>query len=87
MARIPDWLEALVKNSDSDGDNVENSMAAIQTAALMPELILEDCSRLGGIVLTAEVKKDYAEPRRCVSWGGGLDVARQACASPIAGGH
>ena len=50
-ATISEWLEALVKE-----ESVKNSMAAIQTAALMPEAILRNVSQLGRIVLTADGK-------------------------------
>ncbi len=52
-ARLSDWLEALVKSSDSIEDRIQDSMAAIQTAASMPEALLESYSQMGRIVLTA----------------------------------
>ena len=61
-ARIPEWLEALVNASVPIEDSVENSMAAIQTAALMPEPILMNSSQLGRIVLTADGKWVTPDP-------------------------
>ena len=55
-ARISDWLEALTRPSISTEDNVQDSMAAIQAAALMPEPVLKNFSQLGRIVLTADGK-------------------------------
>ena len=53
-ATISEWLEALVNASMLTEDSVENSMAAIQTAALMPEPILANHSQLGRIILAAD---------------------------------
>ena len=53
-ARISDWLEALIKSPGSIEDCARNSMAAIQTASLMPEPLLENFSQLGRVVLTAD---------------------------------
>ena len=53
-ARISDWLEALIKFPDSIEDGVQKSMAAIQTASLMPEALWGDFSQLGRVVLTAD---------------------------------
>ena len=53
-ARISDWLEALVKSPGSTEDRVRASMAAIQTAALMPDLLLENHAQMGKIVLTVD---------------------------------
>ncbi len=51
-ALLSEWLTALVRHSGARGDAVQASMAAVQTAAMVPE-----CSRryvdLGAIVLTA----------------------------------
>ena len=55
-ASISDWLEALARPSASTEENVKNSMAAIQTAALMPESTLGNYSQLGRIILTADGK-------------------------------
>ena len=61
-ARISDWLEALVRPSGSTEDSVKDSMAAVQTAALMPESILGNCSELGRIILTADGKWVTPDP-------------------------
>ena len=61
-ATISEWLEALVDSSTPNQASVENSMAAIQTAALMPEPILGNVSQLGRIVLTADGKWATPDP-------------------------
>ena len=61
-ARIAEWLEAFVNTSVVTEDSVENSMAAIQTAALMPEPVLGNYSQLGRIVLTADGKWVTPDP-------------------------
>ena len=61
-ARISEWLEAMVNASVATEDCVENSMAAIKTAALMPEPILGNYSQLGRIVLTANGKWVTPDP-------------------------
>ena len=61
-ATISEWLEALVNASIVNGDSVENSMAAIQTAALMPEPILANYSQLGRIILTSDGKWVTPDP-------------------------
>ena len=53
-ARISDWLEALIKSPGSIEDGVQKSMAAIQTASLMPEALWGNFSQLGRVVLTAD---------------------------------
>ena len=53
-ARISDWLEALVDTTGSTEEVVQNSAAAIQTAALMPEQLLDHHSQIGRIILTAD---------------------------------
>ena len=53
-ARIPDWLESLLKSPGSIEDCARNSMAAIQTASLMPEPLLGNFSQLGRVVFTAD---------------------------------
>ncbi len=49
---ISQWLESLTENATSNESKVQASMAAIQTAALIPESIRES-TELGSIVLTA----------------------------------
>ena len=61
-ATISEWLQALVDASMPIEASVENSMAAIQTAALMPEPILGNVSKLGRIVLTANGKWVTPDP-------------------------
>ena len=61
-ATISEWLEALVDPSTPSEDSVENSMAAIQTTALMPEPILGNYSQLGRIILTADGKWVTPDP-------------------------
>ena len=51
-ATIARWLEALVKNADTPHDTIQASMAAIQTAALIPPGI-RNGQQLGDIALTA----------------------------------
>ena len=54
-AEIATWLGALVNNTDSEADALKASMAAIQTAALIPEhLRIRKGKGLGNIVLTAD---------------------------------
>ena len=53
-ATISDWLEALLQSSSSIADRVQDSMAAIRTAALMLGPLVQNCSQLGRIVLTAD---------------------------------
>ena len=60
--RISDWLEALVKSSGSVEDRVQDSMAAIQTAALMPVEMLGNHSLIGRIILTADGKWVTPDP-------------------------
>ena len=55
-ATISDWLRALIKNATAEGNALQASMAAIQTAALMPESIRISHHTLGNIVLTAHGK-------------------------------
>ena len=52
-AAISDWLRALVENATEEVHALQASMAAIQTAALIPESIRGSHRILGSIVLTA----------------------------------
>lgn len=52
--RIATWLEALLGASVSIDERVQDSMAAIQTAALMPRDIQEEPTQLGMIVLASD---------------------------------
>ena len=53
-ATISYWLEALLQSSSSIEDEVQDSMAAIQTAALVLGPLVQNCSQLGRIVLTSD---------------------------------
>ena len=66
---IAQWLNALTRNPDSDEAAVQASMAAIQTAALMPEPIREN-KRLGDIILTANHGWVTADPDSVFLGGG-----------------
>ena len=59
---ISDWLEALVENMHSEEDAIQASIAAIQTAALLPEDIRHS-NNLGRIVLTADNGWQNLDPR------------------------
>ena len=63
---VPEWLEALVKRTSRPG---EASMAAIQTAALIPESIRAN-NELGNIVLTADGKWVEPDPDTVFLGGG-----------------
>ena len=79
-ATIAEWLESLVDNADTEGDTLEASMAAIQTAALIPEATrrYED---MGRIVLIADGSRVAPDPDR-VSLGGGYIYSAGALVHP-----
>ena len=52
-ATVAEWLEALVSNANTEGEALEASMAAIQTAAFIPEPV-RNFNNLGNIALTAD---------------------------------
>ena len=54
MSPISDWLGALIKKVTVEADALQASMAAIQTAALIPEPIRGNHNSLGNIVVTAD---------------------------------
>ena len=61
-ATISEWLEALAGATILSEERVENSTAAIQTAALLPKPILANYSQLGRIILTADGKWVTPDP-------------------------
>ena len=67
---IAHWLEALVKEAHTGNDAVQASMAAIQTAALIPSDI-RDGQQLGNIVRTAAGSWRAPDPES-VYLGGGV---------------
>ena len=68
---ISDWLRALKDNADAESEALQASMAAIQTAALMPESIRRNHSHLGDIVFTANRK--WVTPNPVALFLGGDD--------------
>ena len=68
-ATIAEWLESLLDNADTEDDSLKASMAAIQTAALIPEATrrYED---MGRIVLTADGSRVTPDPDRASLRGG-----------------
>ena len=68
-ASIADWLRALVESSTTGADALQASMAAVQTAALIPESIRGTQKSLGNIVLAADGK--WVEPNSDTLFLGG----------------
>ena len=58
---IAEWLEALVDNAIAESEVIKASMAAIQTAALIPEAVRR-YDDLGRIVLTADGSRVTPDP-------------------------
>ena len=78
-ATVAEWLEALVKEANTESA-LEASMAAIQTAALVPEP-LRDYVDLGDIVFTADGSWVAPDPDR-VFLGGGHTSDESALVHP-----
>ena len=62
-ATMMEWLQALVIDKDGD-EAIQASMAAIQTAALVPRETRPEAKLLGGIVLTADCHWQPPDPER-----------------------
>ena len=70
IAEVAEWLEALVDDTDTLEESLKGSMAAIQTAALIPEDVRQG-EVLGDIVLAASGSWVAPDPD-AVFLGGGL---------------
>ena len=77
---IAEWLAALVKNVNTPHDSIQASMAAIQTAALIPSNIRES-QQLGNIVRTAAGGWRAANPES-VYLGGGIASNKNSLVHP-----
>ncbi len=71
-ASIAEWLEALPKTAESDQDKIHASIAAIQTAVLIPESVRGN-NGLGAIVLTSS--ENWVEPDTESVFLGGEDAS------------
>ena len=79
-ATVAEWLEALVKEANTEREALEASMAAIQTAALMPEPLRQYVD-LGDIVFTADGSWVAPDPDR-VFLGGGYSSDERVLVHP-----
>ena len=80
IAEVAEWLEALVDDTDTLEESLKGSMAAIQTAALIPEDVRQD-EFLGDIVLATDGSWVAPDPD-AVFLGGGLSSGETALVHP-----
>ena len=71
---ISEWLEALIKTAGSEQDNILASMAAIQTAVMIPEPVRGNNS-LGEIVLTSSGSWVEPDPESVFLGGGDTSIS------------
>ncbi len=71
---ISEWLEALTKRADSEQDKVQASMAALQTAILIPESVRGN-NDLGAIVLTSSESWVEPDPESVFLGGGDASIS------------